>query len=134
MPAEVIVKQTYLIDATGEKKYPVPEVLLLGNREGLRNLGQWLVDYAERIPKADAMDWDPDDHQHLPTKYPPFNSALSDELEFRIGILTELNRDAVLDKYGINEASRQKGDLVARYRRQADVVEAGMKKHHQRKQ
>jgi hypothetical protein len=127
--AEIIVKQQYTIDATGDHEYAVPEVLLLGNRTGLRRLGEWLLELADRIPKADALDWDPDDHQHLSTKHLIVNSHLSDEIEFRIGILTELNRDQVLDKYGIDETSRQSGDLVARFRHQADIVEDAMKRH-----
>ena len=125
--AEVIFKQQYTIDATGDNEYAVPEILMLGNRAGLRRLGKWLLELAERIPKADALDWDPDDHQHLSTKHSILNTELSDEIEFRIGILTELNREQVLAKYGINRASRQSGDLVARYRRQADVIENMMR-------
>jgi hypothetical protein len=104
-------------------------VLVLGNRAGLRRLGKWLLEFAERIPKTDSHNWDPDDHQHLSTKHPIVNSHLSDEIEFRIGIITETNRDQVLGKYGISETSRQSGDLVARYRRQADAVENTMKRN-----
>ena len=124
--AEVIVKQQYTIDATGDDEYAIPEVLVLGNRAGLRRLGKWLLDLADRAPSSDALDWDPDNHEHLSTKHPIFNASLSDEIEFRVGILTEWNRSQVLDKYGIIEANRQSGDLVARYRRQADVVENAM--------
>jgi hypothetical protein len=124
MKPEVIVKQQYLIDATGDMDYAVPEILLLGNREGLRELGQWLLDLAEKEPNPEHSEWDPDDHQHAPTRFAPFNPALSDELEFRVGILSEANRDRVLHKYGISESTRQSGDLAARYRRQADAVSA----------
>jgi hypothetical protein len=44
MEPEVIVKQQFLIDATGKVAYAVPEILLLGNREGLRHLGEWLLE------------------------------------------------------------------------------------------
>ena len=46
MKPEVIVKQQFLIDATGDVAYAVPEILLLGNHEGLRQLGECLLKLA----------------------------------------------------------------------------------------
>lgn len=93
MKSEFIVKQQFLIDATGDREYAVPEILLLGNREGLRQLGEWFLQLAGRDPDPAHGDWDPDDHQHVPTKFAPVNPALTDELEFREGILTDANRE-----------------------------------------
>ena len=115
MAPEVIIKQQFTIDATGDIEFAVPEILVLGNRDGLRQLGHWLLGLAEREPQAAHAYWDPDDHQHLTTKHPPFNLLLSDELEFRFGILTESNRGDVLDKYGISESTKQAGHLCDRY-------------------
>ena len=128
MKPEVIVRQAYQIDATGDVEYAVPVILLVGNREGLRELGERLLQIAEREPNPDDIDWDPDDHQHLPSKYPPFNPRLSDELEFRVGIITRANRKVVLEKYGISAATRQEGDLATRYRRQANDAEKAVKR------
>lgn len=131
MKPEVIVKQTFLIDATGEVEYAVPEVLILGNREGFLMLAKALRSIAESVPNPEHANCDPDDHRHFPTKSKwdePFNCELSDELEFRMGVLTEANREAVLRKYGITPASRAAGNLVDRYRSQADQAERLLEK------
>src|SRR3954469_7401400 len=106
MKPELIVKQKFYVDSTGDVEYAVPLVLLLGNREGLRELGEWLLRVAERGPKTGGIDTDPDDHQHLSSESAPFNPALSDELEFRVGILSEATRDATLKRYDIHESTR----------------------------
>ena len=106
---------------------------MLGNREGLRELGKCLLKLALREPDPDHSDWDPDDHQHAPSKYAPFNPILSDELEFRLGILTNANRERVLDKYDIRESTRESGDMATRYRRQADSAEKSVAKGHSRR-
>ncbi len=123
MKPEIIVKQQYLVNATGDVAYAVPEILLIGNREGFRQLGEWFLEVSLHEPDPKLIDCDPDDHQHMGTGYAPFNPALSDELEFRVGILTESNRDRVLSKHGITETARQIGELAIRYRRQAEIAE-----------
>ncbi|SFI65724.1 Imm32 family immunity protein [Planctomicrobium piriforme] len=126
MEPEVIVKLAFLINATGDVGYAVPEIHILGNKAGLLQLANALRSMAESVPRPDLANCDPDDHRHFGTQAEwdkPFNNQLSDELEFRLGILTEENRDLVLQKYRITPASRATGSLVARYRSQADAAE-----------
>jgi hypothetical protein len=102
MPPEVIVKLGTITDCTGEPPRSIPDVRILGNREGLRELARLLLWMSKRKPTDEHIkNGDPDDHQHFSAQRLPFNSSLSDELEFRIGILTDANRGAVLNKYGI---------------------------------
>ncbi len=105
MTPEIIIKLGKTTLMTGDEPLEMPDVQILGNREGLRYLAQELLRAAERKPSpASLANGDPDDHSHLATRNPPFNSRLCDAMEFRIGILTAENRDQVFKKYGIRES------------------------------
>ncbi|MDA0833171.1 MAG: hypothetical protein O2955_04145 [Planctomycetota bacterium] len=128
MSAEVIIKQSFLINCTEDVPYAVPEILLLGNREGLERLGHFLLNMSQRLLDQGQCELDPDDHQHLTINNGHFNPRLSDEMEIRIGVLTLENRDSVLEKYDIDESTRQTGDLAPRFRNLADRAEKSVKK------
>ncbi len=104
MSSEIIVKRSFMIDATGDAPFSVPELLLLANREGFRELASLFTQLSERqIDNKCADHGDPDDHTHLSFKFGPCNTQLSDRIEFRFGLLTDENRVAVFQKYEIGE-------------------------------
>lgn len=124
--AEIILKESYCVDATKSKEVPIPEIIMLANREGFRFLGQYFLYLAERLqPTAEIGD--PDDHRHFGTMFPdePFNYELSDRIELRIGMLSDENRAHVVDKYGISRRSGKHGSLVERYTRLAELARTG---------
>ena len=108
MSSEIIIKRTSVIDATGDSPISVPELLLLANREGFRELAALYTQLAERqIDDKCADHGDPDDHTHLSFKFGPCNIQLSDRIEFRFGLLTDENRVAVFKKYEIGESANR---------------------------
>ena len=115
--AEIILKERYLIDGTGKKDVPIPELLVLANREGFRYLSRVFAFMAQ--PRGKVADWiaqlDPDDHYHMGRAEAPFNHNLSDDIEFRLGTITSANRRQVLRHYGITQKRRARGSLVKRY-------------------
>lgn len=124
--AEIILKESYCVDDTESTEVPIPEIIMLANREGLRYLGEYFLYLAEAL-KPSADDCDPDDHQHSGTMFPnkPFNYELSDRIELRIGVLSDENRPHVEEKYGISGRSRKHGSLIERYTRLAEMARAG---------
>lgn len=118
---EIIVREQFMVDATGKVHVAIPELLLLANRAGYRWLADYFRDLAEREPRTHSDPiGDPDDHSHYSTQYPPVNPALSDRVELRIGHLDATNRDAVLAKYKISPETASLGSLVGRYRDSAE--------------
>ena len=102
-----------------------PEIVILANREGF----QWLSDYfgelAHRDWHASDGEMDPDDHDHLEMSRPPFNQELSDRYEIRVGVIDEVNREAVMEKYDISPERAHKYALIERCRRLIESAERG---------
>jgi len=115
--AELILRQRLFVETTGTKPYAVPELLILGNREGFEWLAKYFAHRAAKMPtEFQAQHNDADDHDHLVALDHPFSSKLSDELEIRVGVLTQENRAATLKKYGFMTSEPQRGCLVKRYK------------------
>lgn len=109
--AELIVRQGFIIDATGNGLHAVPEVAILGNRAGFEYLAAVFSHLAERSRQRGA-DAGPIE---LPRNSHPINVRLSDDLDFQFAVLTESNRKALLKRFGVDMKSRQKGSLFERY-------------------
>ena len=109
--AELIVRQGFIIDATGNGLHAVPEVAMLGNRAAFEYLAAVFSHLAERAKERKPAD----DPIALPRNAPPINVRLSDDLDFQFALLTAANRKALLKRFGIDMKSRQKGSLFERY-------------------
>jgi len=112
--AELIVRQGFIIDATGKQQHAVPEVLILGNREGLKYLADvfgHLADQARNRSRATGAG----EPIHLPQLDHPVNGRLSDAIEFRFIPVTAANRAATFRQHGITIKSREHGSLFERY-------------------
>jgi len=111
--AELIVRQGFLIDASGKGLHAVPEVVILANADGFQYLadvfGQ-LAEAAQSRKKAAG-----DESVKLPRMEHPINARLSDDLEFRFAPLTAMNRKAMFKQFGIDTKSKQTGSLFERY-------------------
>jgi hypothetical protein len=112
--AELIVRQGFIIDATGKQQHAVPEVLILGNREGLQYLADVFGHLADRA-KSRSRATGAGEPSHLPQLDHPVNSRLSDAIEFRFIPLTAANRAATFRQHGISIKSREHGSLFERY-------------------
>jgi hypothetical protein len=112
--AELIVRQGFIIDATGKQQHAVPEVLLLGNREGLQYLADAFAHLAEQA-KARSRTTDPGEPIHLIQLDHPVNPRLSDAVAFRFIPLTTANRAATFKQHGVTMKSREHGSLFERY-------------------
>lgn len=112
--AELIVRQGFLIDATGKGPVAVPEVVILANADGFAYLASVFADLAvkARTGKSSAAT----DGFHLPRSAEPINIRLSDDIDFRFAPLTGANRRAMFKQFGIDMASKQKGSLFERYK------------------
>jgi hypothetical protein len=122
---EVIIRKTCTFCEKRGKSYPIPELLLLANRAGFLWLSKVFADCAAKKPEAkNTFEMDPDDHEHLDQGDPQINPVHSDELAFRLGLLTRTNRRAVFNKYGVAQLKPFKGDLVSQYQRQIAQVQS----------
>ncbi|MBI5863182.1 MAG: hypothetical protein HZB38_01450 [Planctomycetes bacterium] len=109
--AEIIVRQGFMIDATGKGPHAIPEVLMLANAEGCEYLAAVFADLARRARSREAGT----ESVHLPRNEHPINIRLSDDIDFRFAPLSAGNRRAMFKQFGIDTASRQKGSLFERY-------------------
>ncbi|MFO0839554.1 MAG: hypothetical protein U1D55_13645 [Phycisphaerae bacterium] len=112
--AELIVRQGFVIDATGKGPLATPEVVILGNRDGLRYLSALFAHLAERAG-ARAAASENDDSIPLAGDDHPINGRLSDDLRFRFAAVGAANREAQFKRFGITMKSKQKGSLFERY-------------------
>jgi len=118
--AELIVREGFVIDATGRGQQATSEVLLLGNREGFRYLSDVFAQLSEQAG-ARSKSTEPAEPVHLSRLEHPVNVRLSDALEFRFAPLTAANRAATFKRYGITMKSREHGSLFGRYREVAET-------------
>lgn len=118
--AELIVRQGFIIDATGGSQAAIPEVLILGNGAGLRYLADLCGYLAGRADESDPS-VEPADAHHLGRLAPPVNARLSDALEFSLAPLTAANRAATFKRHGITMKSREHGSLFGRYQEAAQA-------------
>lgn len=111
--AELVVRQGFLIDASGKGLHAVPEVVLLANADGFEFLASLFSRLAEaaRARRKSAGD----ESIKLPRLEHPINARLSDDLDFRFAPLTAANRKTVLRQFGIDTKSKQSGSLFERY-------------------
>jgi hypothetical protein len=126
--AELIVRQGFIIDATGKQQHAVPEVLILGNREGLQYLADvfaHLADQARSRSRA-TVSGKP---IHLPRLDHPVNPRLSDAVAFRFIPLTAANRAATFRQHGVSMKSRERGSLFERYQDVAQTQYARVLSH-----
>ena len=112
--SEVIVRQGFVIDATGKGPVAVPEVVILANADGFAYLagvfGQLAAQAKAGKSTAATAGF------HLPRSAEPINVRLSDDIDFRFAPLTAANRRAMFKQFGIDMASKQKGSLFERYK------------------
>jgi hypothetical protein len=118
--AELIVREGFVIDATGRGQQATSEVLLLGNREGFRYLSSVFAHLAEQAGGR-SKSAEPTEPVHLSRLEHPVNVRLSDALEFRFASLTPANRAATFKRHGITMKSREHGSLFGRYREVAET-------------
>jgi len=118
--AELIVREGFVIDATGRGQQATSEVLVLGNREGLRYLSDVFAHLAEQAGPRGKLT-EPAEPLHLSRLEHPVNVRLSDALEFRFAPLTPANRAATFKRHGITMKSREHGSLFGRYREVAET-------------
>lgn len=109
--AEIVLKETLLVDATGRKDYAVPELQIIANRKGFLYLAEIFS------AMADRKDLTCDNHQHLGRLKPPFSLKLSDDLEFTLRIFDHKTRAEVFDWCGVAVGNAARGSLIKRYRR-----------------
>jgi hypothetical protein len=120
---EVILRKTCTFYEKQGEGYPVPELLILANRAGFRWLASVFARCAQKAGESHPTPaGDPDDHEHIDLWHPEINPLHSDELAFRLGILTPKNRRAVFKKYGLRRRQSFQGDLVSQYQRQIAEV------------
>lgn len=117
--AELIVRQGFMIDATGGAAVAIPEVVLLANQDGFRYLADMFAHLAEQAG-AKSRDTQAAEGLALPRGVTPVNVRLSDDMDFRFAPLTAANRAATLKRYGVTLKSRQKGSLFDRYQNVAE--------------
>lgn len=110
--AELIVRQGFVIDATGKGPVATPEVMILGNAEGFRYLASVFAALAEQAASRKAA---PSPPVHLPRLEHPIHARFSDDLDFRFAAFNAANRKTVLKSFGIDLKSRQEGSLFERY-------------------
>jgi hypothetical protein len=128
MMPELIFKKGFNINCTGDEPYPMPELLILGNKAGLRWLARQLQREAESTRTSDDPRCDPDDHRLVSTMMTEVNRELSDEMELRIGLIDDRNRDAVLQKYDITPETRKSGSLIDQYESDIEHAREAMRK------
>jgi hypothetical protein len=120
--AEIILKESFGGDATGDAEYMVPCLVIAANRAGhlyLSNYFRWLAERASSVGAgADG------DHEHLARLEAPFNANLSDDIDFRLVTITRKNRAALLEHYAISEGTQKRGNLAARYHRIIETSES----------
>lgn len=109
--AELIVRQGFLIDATGGAISAIPEVVLMANADGLDYLARVFAALAAAARKGEAAG----EGVHLPRLTHPVNARLSDDLEFRFVPLNDENRRAMFKQHGVDMKSKQRGSLFDRY-------------------
>jgi hypothetical protein len=118
--ASIILRKTCVYWERGGRTYPVPELLLLANRNGFRWLSKFFAEFAEKDP--DPRPWndlsDPDDHDHISWPRAPIDCQHSDEMEIRVGIVSPKNRTQVFEKYSIESAAPYRGTLKKQYQAQ----------------
>jgi hypothetical protein len=112
--AELIVRQGFIIDATGKGPHAVPEVVILGNRDGFKYLSELFAHLAERT-KSRKKGPDASAAVKLGRSEHPINTRLSDDIEFQFAPVNDANRAAVFKQHGVTMKSRQKGSLFERY-------------------
>ena len=113
---EVILRKMCTFHEKQGKSYPIPELLILANREGFRWLSKFFARCARKTGETEPPFGDPDDHEHIDLGDPEINPIHSDELAFRLGILTQKNRRVVFKKYRAHPAQafpRRLGEPVS---------------------
>jgi hypothetical protein len=126
---ELILKKRFYINSTGDQPYPAPELLIVGNKEGLLWLAAQLQRQAQSTNTSEDPRTDPDDHRHISTMMPEVNRELSDEMELRIGLIDDRNREADLQKYRITPETRKVGSLIGQYESDIELAREAMEKH-----
>ena len=107
------MRQGFIIDATGRHQQAIPEVMILGNRDGLRYLSNVFAHLADLAARGRSAE--PAQLLHIERLEHPVNSRLSDAIEFRFAPLTDANRAASFKRHGITIKSRETGSLFGRY-------------------
>ncbi len=111
--AELIVRQGFVIDATAKRHSAIPEVLILGNREGLRYMADVFAFLAEQAGRSKADE--PFAAIQVGRNEHPVNTRLSDGIEFRFSFVNDANRAATFKRHGVTMKSREQGSLFGRY-------------------
>jgi hypothetical protein len=63
---------------------------------------------------------------------PEVNRELSDEMELRIGLIDDRNRETVLQKYCITSETRKAGSLIGQYESDIEQAREAMENHTRR--
>jgi len=112
--AEIVVRQGFVIDATGPNgPHAVPEVIVLANALGLRYLAEVFAHLADSA-RGRATGGSVTEVRMARGEH-PVNSRMSDDLDFRFATLSDSNRRAAFKQFGIDTRSRQEGSLFERY-------------------
>jgi hypothetical protein len=112
--ASIILRKRCEYHEKRGRSYPVPELLLVANKQGFL----WLSKYFAAFAKANP-DPGPDNHGHLfNPPFDPFDSRHSDEMVIRVAVLTPKNKREVFRRYGIASLPPFRGDLKRQYEAQ----------------
>ena len=124
--AEIIIRHQFTMQGFDDGAVPIPEILIVANKDGFRWLSRYFAWLAElSVTEFQLKVGDSDNHQHLTTDQPPINPELSAQLEMRLGILTPEGRETTLKKYGLTPQNRQQGSLFDQFGRILDLARAG---------
>lgn len=105
--AQIILKESFSLDASGKKCIAVPEFVMIADRQGLKTIAHQIEGWSE------ATDDDADNHIHLEDLC---NIRLSDRLGIRVVLLTQQNRREVFRRYGVGQRLRRMNSLTERYK------------------
>ena len=118
--ASIILRKTCIYCERRGRAYPVPELLLLANKQGFLWLSRFFAEFAKKDP--DPRPWndlsDPDDHDHLAWPRAPIDCEHSDEMEIRVGIVSPKNKAQVFKKYAVEAVAPYRGNLKKQYQAQ----------------
>lgn len=117
----MILRKTHAFHNKRGRSYPVPLLLILANQAGFLWLSRFFARCA-RKSSANMPEYDPENHEHLDLFNKEISRIHSDEMGFRLGILTEKNRRAVFKKFDIGRHQPARGDLIRQYQRQIAEV------------
>lgn len=116
--------------SSAAKCKPVPELVIIADRAGFRWLSEYFKACAKRTKRLSGMPMDLaiEEHWHPSLRLPPFDHALSDELELRVVPFDASTRDRLLERYGVDRKRAKRGSLIKRSAKMVAEIQRCMTK------